>query len=149
MVFFYQEYHLGCNLISRFYWLVGWLVFCLDFMWFIGSHRHHRHPVITNARSSFVVDRNVPRFANLDECFHCSKFLQPLWLILAIKASVSNVMGADLKSCLATFLIISWKLFLCQLLHFNSPSTASKLSSCQSWKDGPLRVHICTAVNEL
>lgn len=116
----YHEYHLGCNLLSRFYWLAGWLAFRLDFMWLIGSHKNHRHPVIPHARSSFVVDRNVPHFANLDECFHCSKFLPPLWLILAIKASVSNVMGADLKSCLATFLIISWKLFLCQLLHFNS-----------------------------
>jgi len=100
--------------------LTGWLASRLDFMWLIGRHRNHRHPVIPHARSSFVVDRNVPRFANFDECFHSSKFLQPLWLILAIKASVSNVIGADLKSCLVTFLIISWKLFLCQLLHFNS-----------------------------
>ena len=93
----YHEYHLGCNLLSRFYWLAGWLAFRLDFMWLIGSHRNRRHPVKPHARSSFVVDRNVPRFANLDECFHCSKFLQPLWLILAMKKSLSSVMGADLK----------------------------------------------------
>ena len=77
--------------------LTGWLASPLDFMWLIGRQRNHRHPVIPLARSSFVVDRNIPRFANLDECDHCSKFLQPLWLILTMKKSLSSVMGADLK----------------------------------------------------
>lgn len=39
--------------------LMDWLAFCLDFIWEIGSHGNHRHPIIPQAHSMSVVAQNI------------------------------------------------------------------------------------------